>query len=55
MRGCGKRRGAERALSRSRDAASLLPAATEGYQPTATTMYCGLATDRSEDWPLTSS
>ena len=26
-----------------------------GYQPTATTMYCGLFTEMSEDWPATSS
>ena len=25
------------------------------YQPTATTMYCGLVTEMSEDWPASSS
>jgi hypothetical protein len=26
-----------------------------GYQPTATTMYCGLVTEMSEDCPASSS
>ena len=35
--------------------ANCLLAASFGYQPTATIMYCGLATDRSADWLASSS